>query len=402
MKKTPSLTRRRVIVIAVSLTGVVLALLVQFRISGPQTPYLDTPPGWPVAAPTKDLPGALNSFHLAALPTYLSPNDYARITAYGTEAYHRTRWERGGDASEAHSAFVITVNTLMKDPDFVKFMPEVSGSLGEEVATEVLAEANQDGYEQADIFPRRWLSPLDIVGDREEYSWRPPYGYGSEVETAWGTLRTHSGSRCDVPPPPVKTIEELRVAAASTLSSVEAYNEHPDIWRINTIVSSWTGGWVLRSDPVRIWLQTAANVADDAGLSENTRDRMLRDTARAIHDALIESWRGKYTHLLVHPNSMFPTRTISPAVPLGPSYPSEHAAVASAVATVIDHYAPKTPVRVELAGSLTHLPTTRVLVDAEAAAREAADAALLLGLVYPFDLDAGTVLGRCVAAAVIS
>jgi hypothetical protein len=43
-----------------------------------------------------------------------------------------------------------------------------------------------------------------------------------------------------------------------------------------------------------------------------------------------------------------------------------------------------------------------VLVDSEAAAREAADAALLLGLVYPFDLDAGTVLGRCVAAAVIS
>jgi hypothetical protein len=76
--------------------------------------------------------------------------------------------------------------------------------------------------------------------------------------------------------------------------------------------------------------------------------------------------------------------------------------VASTVATVIDHYAPKTPVRVELAGSLTHLPTTRVLVDAAAAAREAADAALLLGLVYPFDLDAGSVLGRCVAAAVIS
>jgi hypothetical protein len=402
VNNAPLVTRRRATVVTVSLIGVVLALLVQFRISGPQTPYLDPPPGWPVAAPTKDLPGALNSFHLATLATYLSANDYARITAYGTEAYHRTRWERGGDAGDAHAAFVITVNGLMKDTDFVRFMPPVSGSLGGEVAAEVLAEADQDGYEQAVIPPRRWVSPLDIVGDRDEFSWRPPYGYGSEVETAWGTLRTHSGGRCDVPVPPVKNIDELRVAAASTLSSIEAYEQHPESWRISSLVSGWTGSSLLRSDPVRIWLQTAANVTDDAGLSEAARDRMLRDTARVIHDAMIESWRGKYTHLLVHPISLFPAGTITPAVPNGPSYPSEHAAVASAVAAVIDHHAPGTPVRVELAGSLTHLPTTRVLADAQVAAREAADAALLLGLTYPFDLDAGSVLGRCVAAAVIS
>jgi len=402
VNNAPLATRRRATVITLSLVGVVLALLVQFRISGPQTPYLDPPPGWPVAAPTADLPGGLNSFHLATLASYLSANDYARIAAYGTEAYHRTRWERGGDARDAHAAFVTTVNGLMQDADFARFMPVVSSGLGSEVAAEVLAEADQDGYDQAVTPTRRWLSPLDLGGAPDDYSWRPPYGYGSEVEISWGTLRTHSGQRCDVPVPPVSGIDDLRIAAASTLSSIEAYENHPESWRISSLVSGWTGSSLLRSDPVRIWLQTASNVADDGGLAEAARDRMLRDTARVIHDAMVESWRGKYTHLLVHPISLFPVGTITPAVPNGPSYPSEHAAVASAVAAVIEHHAPGTPVRVELAGSLTHLPTTRVLADAQVAAREAADSALLLGLAYPFDLDAGAVLGRCVAVAVIS
>jgi membrane-associated phospholipid phosphatase len=111
--------------------------------------------------------------------------------------------------------------------------------------------------------------------------------------------------------------------------------------------------------------------------------RVLTLVSVAIHDSTVATWDAKYAYDRPPPNTVDPTLRTAVATPRSPSYPSEHAAIATAAADVLGWLFPE---------------------QAEALAQKAESAGrsrIVAGVAYPSDVEAGTQLGHRVAAAVI-
>lgn len=104
----------------------------------------------------------------------------------------------------------------------------------------------------------------------------------------------------------------------------------------------------------------------------------------AINDATIATWHGKYRYSRPRPSEVDPALEPLVTVPPSPSYPSEHAAVATATADVLTYIFPNS------AALLTQL------------SEEAAQSRIAAGVQYPSDVNAGLSLGHQVGAAVIA
>jgi membrane-associated phospholipid phosphatase len=127
--------------------------------------------------------------------------------------------------------------------------------------------------------------------------------------------------------------------------------------------------------------------------NEIARDRFVsagirgfRDIAlfnATIYDATVAAWDSKYAYRRPRPTDL--DASVKPVVTTAnsPSYPSEHAAVAGAAASLLAYLFPK---EAEIFAGL---------------AEEAAQSRVLAGVQYPSDVKAGLALGRAVAAAAI-
>ncbi|RJT33387.1 phosphatase PAP2 family protein [Mesorhizobium waimense] len=104
----------------------------------------------------------------------------------------------------------------------------------------------------------------------------------------------------------------------------------------------------------------------------------------AIYDATIAAWESKYFYNRPRPSEADAALSVVLPTPRSPSYPSEHAAVAGAAATVLSYFFPD--------------ETSSF----EAMAEEAAQSRVLAGLQFPSDSSAGLELGRRVAEQVIA
>jgi len=199
---------------------------------------------------------------------------------------------------------------------------------------------------------------------------------GDRVEPNAGTWRTwviSSGSDYRVPPPPgsAETRAELR-ALADLISQNDAEIQHK--------IAFWDAG-----APGYRWIDLL-NARTLAGIptATNGRTGVYTYVALAMYDATIAAWESKYFYDRRRPSERDHALPTAVQVPASPSYPSEHAAVAQAAATVLAYFLPAEAQKFQ------------------SMAEEAGWSRVSAGVQYPSDYYAGLELGRKVAEQVIA
>jgi hypothetical protein len=144
-------------------------------------------------------------------------------------------------------------------------------------------------------------------------------------------------------------------------------------------ISFWDSG-----PPGYRWNEIAINRLVRDNIAGPRSARILSLLNVAIYDATIAAWDSKYVYNRPRPSEV--NSFVAPAIPVpdSPSYPSEHAAVASAAAAVLSYLFP------------ADAPTY------ERAAQECNESRLNAGVQFPSDISAGQELGRKVAELVIA
>lgn len=199
---------------------------------------------------------------------------------------------------------------------------------------------------------------------------RPPAGQIEPRAGTWKTWVLSSGSELRLPQPPGRSatraeLRQLRELAAQRATAADK-------------IAAWTA-----SGPVYPWNELALELAVKRGVTTPGGSRAMALLNVAIYDATVAAWDSKYAYERARPSVASPGLGAAAAVPNSPSYPSEHAVVASAAAAVLGYLFPNDAAMVE------------------ALAAEAGQTVLIAGLNYPSDVEAGAELGRAVAARVI-
>lgn len=187
---------------------------------------------------------------------------------------------------------------------------------------------------------------------------------------SWETWVLASGSELRLPPPPGRGTTQAELKQLQELAA-----QRP---AAQSQIARWTSG-----GPAYRWNELAFQVAIKNGMATPLGTRAFALLNVAIYDATIAAWDSKYAYNRARPSVQFPALRTEAPVPNSPSYPSEHAAVASAAAGVLTYLFPK---QADLFASQ---------------AAEAGQTVLVAGLNYPSDVAAGSELGAKVAARVI-
>ncbi len=136
----------------------------------------------------------------------------------------------------------------------------------------------------------------------------------------WKTWVLSSGSQFRLPPPP------HGLAQVAEVRNLIARADQRDAAALSAI-SFWDAG-----PPGYRWNEMAANILVRNNIAAPRSSRALSLLNVAIYDATIAAWDSKYVYSRRRPSEVNPN--VEPAIPVpnSPSYPSEHAAVASAAA----------------------------------------------------------------------
>src|SRR5215470_6484314 len=144
----------------------------------------------------------------------------------------------------------------------------------------------------------------------------------------WKTWVITSGSQFRLPPPPhgVAQVAEVRnLIARATQRDAAAL----------AAISFWDAG-----PPGYRWNEIAINQLVRNNITGPRSARALSLLNVAIYDATIAAWDSKYVYNRPRPSEV--SSRVDPAIPVpnSPSYPSEHAAAASAAAAVLGYLFP--------------------------------------------------------------
>jgi membrane-associated phospholipid phosphatase len=188
----------------------------------------------------------------------------------------------------------------------------------------------------------------------------------------WKTWVLSSGSQFRLPPPPhgvAQTVEVRNLITRANQRDAAALSA----------INFWDAG-----PPGYRWNEIAANILVAKNITGPRSARALSLLNVAIYDATIAAWDSKYVYNRRRPSEVNPN--VEPAIPVpnSPSYPSEHAAVASAAAAMLSYLFP---------------------TDAQSfadRAQECGESRLNAGVQFPSDVSAGMKLGRRVADLVIA
>jgi membrane-associated phospholipid phosphatase len=196
----------------------------------------------------------------------------------------------------------------------------------------------------------------------------------------WKTWVVSSSSEFRPGPPPgmAETRRELQ-----TVRSMVAGVTAASLDRIRF----WDAGVVYRwMDLITARIGKGTPTSDSAGRPVtglgSSRPHAL--VVVAVYDAVISAWDAKYTYNRLRPSELDPQLQTVIQNPRSPSYPSEHAAVAWAAATVMTYLYPS-----EQAAW-------------EALADEDGNLRVTAGVEYPSDVAAGKTLGKAVGQAMIN
>lgn len=187
---------------------------------------------------------------------------------------------------------------------------------------------------------------------------------------------------------------ELRPAAPAAAGSSDERREIEDILRVQHARTAATDSMVRRwnGSPTARWDSVTLHVLDfyfpllpDVRTATPVRAaRVMALLHLAMYDALVATWDAKYEFRRAAPADADPRVAMLAWVSSVPSYPSEHAAAGAAAAEVLSYLFPGE----DTAGY-------------HAMAREAGQARIVAGAAYPSDVEAGSAIGRAVAARVI-
>jgi membrane-associated phospholipid phosphatase len=187
----------------------------------------------------------------------------------------------------------------------------------------------------------------------------------------WKTWVIPSGAAYRLPAPPdaAGTAEEIQWVKLCAANRTQAEL---------TQIKFWDAG-----APGYRWMQLTQQLAVSEGLPTPMQTRALALVAAAIYDSTIAAWDSKYTYMRKHPGEVDMTIGTAVAATQSPSYPSEHAATASAAAAVLAYLFP------DQASSVAGM------------ADQAGQSRVLAGVAFPSDVQAGLDLGNMVGQAVI-
>lgn len=241
-------------------------------------------------------------------------------------------------------------------------------SIGREVAEGIIERAKTDGY----------FAPFTGTVPTCPGCWvNGPAGPAFATLGQAKRFFLTSGDQFRPPPPPafgsaeflaglgeVRQISDTRTAAQDSIAK---------FWSLQ-------GGTI---SPLGYWNLVASELAVRYRLNERRAAHTLALMNAAGFDAVIASHEAKYTYWLIRPTQADPAITLPIALPSFPSYPSNHAAISAAAATVLG----------------TVFPADRGALDA--AAVEAGVSRIYGGIHYRFDVDAGLEMGRKIGRYVL-
>ena len=187
------------------------------------------------------------------------------------------------------------------------------------------------------------------------------------------TFLLTSGSQFRPPPPPAFGSAEFIAGLAEVRQISDTRTLQQD-----AIAKYWAMP-VGTISPQGYWNTVGSDLAVRYHLSERAAAHALALMNMAAYDGIIASHDAKFTYWLIRPSQADPLITLAIGLPSFPSYPSNHATISAASATVL--------------GAL--FPSERASLDAQAA--EAAISRVYGGIHYRFDCDVGLTLGRTIA-----
>jgi membrane-associated phospholipid phosphatase len=210
-----------------------------------------------------------------------------------------------------------------------------------------------------------------------------PAECGSQIEPTaggWKTWVLSSGRDLRLPPPPD------RPATAAEIDVLETLIGQRDVAALDRI-KFWDAGAAYRWAEVAIdrigTLGFGVNPVTKQPLGGLTLARNIALVMVAMYDATIAAWDSKYTYNRPRPDQFDHRLSTVIPDPASPSYPSEHAAVGWAAATVLAYLYPQIG------------PAMQALAQDEGRSR------LLAGVEFPSDVAAGMELGHAVGDALI-
>jgi membrane-associated phospholipid phosphatase len=190
----------------------------------------------------------------------------------------------------------------------------------------------------------------------------------------WRTFVLSPTTAPDVPAPPRNRSAETR-AELATLEADQAAREASPA--IQAAIAKWDAQPAFAP-----WTQKTLALIAANGTSTGKAQRAMALVHVAMHDAIVVAWRARHRYHRPRPARLDPA--LHPLVATdGPAYPSEHAVLAGAAATVLKALYP---------------------ADATVATdeHEAASSRLYAGTNYPSDVAAGLALGEAVARQVLA
>lgn len=181
-------------------------------------------------------------------------------------------------------------------------------------------------------------------------------------------------------PPPAFGSQAYQTALAEIRSISDTRTHTQD-----SIAAFWALG-VGTPTASGFWLQVATDGITQHALSERSATHLYALLSATMADATIGCWDTKETYWLIRPWQADPAITVVAAVgkPNHPSYPSGHSCVSSSAAAVLSRFFPHE--RAQLDAMVTDAGLSRMYG----------------GIHYRFDIEAGQLLGRSVAAVAIA
>jgi len=244
----------------------------------------------------------------------------------------------------------------------------------------------------------------------EVFEWVPtPSTYQPPLGFKWGSALPIVSSlqeleSCKSPSPYGTTDPRLviREQAAEVLKLTKNLSEAD-----RDLAKFWDDGVGSTSTPPGHWYNIARIVLEKGDLSLETTASLYADLSAAVFNATILTWEAKHKWGVVRPVTYIQKNldkewTPYLMTPPHQEYPSGHASISHAAASVLENYLgkvgftdPGSSITATMAEELDLKPRTYVSI--EQAADEATYSRIVGGIHYPLSASAGRDIGKCAA-----